>query len=445
MEAAATTITDPPKIIGRELQLDRLIGSGGFGEVYMALRTKLATNPKHDFTFPPRCVVKVMRRGLCSEDDVSAMNREVATLSSMDHPYIVPYIGAWVEAARGRFFGCYCLAMRYCEGGDLHGFIAQCIKEHRLPPVDVAVRIMAQVFSALNYSHSRRLIHRDIKPGNVFLTLQRSGVPDKAMVGDYGLVRSLEATRQLVKTRVGTPTYISPEIAAGEAYSTKTDIFSAGTMFYELLSLHRPFWRRCMTDKQLFRDVLNRDPMPQFRAYTSATYSSALADVVAACLTKHEDSRATAYDILVRLASPISTYVLAHAVPVYPEKDGQSTSPSPPRPPAASSAPDGDAPAATGTAAAAAADADDGATVRQRLERLFLVRHGTAVEARLSRLLSHNAELLFQVRVLVACRSHSADHLENGLAELLWAFPDAEVPFQEVVDLVMSDYHKLAA
>ncbi|CBZ28081.1 putative protein kinase [Leishmania mexicana MHOM/GT/2001/U1103] len=433
----ATPVTDPPKIIGRELHLDRLIGSGGFGEVYLAVRTKLATNPKHNFTFPAECVVKVMRRGLCTEEDVAAMNREVATLSSMDHPYIVPYIGAWVEAARGKFFGCYCLAMKYCEGGDLHGFIAQCIKVHRLPPVDVAVRIMAQVFSALNYSHSRRLIHRDIKPGNVFLTLQKSGMPDKAMVGDYGLVRSLEVTRQLVKTRVGTPTYISPEIAAGEAYSTKTDIFSAGTMFYELLSLHRPFWKRMMTDQQLFREVLHRDPMPQFRAYTSSVYGTALADVIEACLKKHEESRATAYDVLVRLISPITAYVLKYAIPVYPEKDALATS-SPPRPPAASSAPNCHA-------SAADVDADgEAATARQRLERLFLVRKGAAVGARLTRLLSHNAELLFQVRVLVACRSENTDHLENGLAELLWAFPDAEVPFQEVIDLVMSDYRQLA-
>ncbi|CAJ1028445.1 putative Protein tyrosine kinase/Protein kinase domain containing protein [Leishmania shawi] len=431
----AAPVTDPTKIIGRELHLDRLIGSGGFGEVYLAVRTKLATNPKHNFTFPAECVVKVMRRGLCTEEDVAAMNREVATLSSMDHPYIVPYIGAWVEAARGKFFGCYCLAMRYCEGGDLHGFIAHFIKNHRLPPVDVAVRIMAQVFSALNYSHSRRLIHRDIKPGNVFLTLQKSGMPDKAMVGDYGLVRSLDATRQLVKTRVGTPTYISPEIAAGEAYSTKTDIFSAGTMFYELLSLHRPFWKRMMTDQQLFREVLHRDPMPQFRAYTSAVYGTTLADVIEACLTKHEDSRATAYDVLVRLTSPITAYVLKYAIPVYPEKDAL-TATSSPHPPAASCAPD---------SLASLTKADGAAvTVRQRLERLFLIHKGTTVCARLTRLLSHNLELLFQVRVLVACRSDNTDHLENGLAELLWAFPDAEVPFQEVVDLVMCDYRKLA-
>ncbi|KAG5476557.1 hypothetical protein LSCM1_04272 [Leishmania martiniquensis] len=431
----AVPVTNPPKIIGRELHLDRLIGSGGFGEVYLAVRIKLATNPKHNFTFPAECVVKVMRRGLCTEEDVAAMSREVATLSSMDHPYIVPYIGAWVEAARGKFFGCYCLAMRYCEGGDLHEFIARCIRDHRLPPVDIAVRIMAQVFSALNYSHSRRLIHRDIKPGNVFLTLHKSGLPDKAMVGDYGLVRSLEVTRQLVKTRVGTPTYISPEIAAGEAYTTKTDIFSAGTMFYELLSLHRPFWKRMMTDQQLFREVLHRDPMPQFRAYTSGVYGTALADVIEACLAKHENNRATAYDVLVRLTSPITDYVLKYAIPVYPERDALTT-PSPPRPPATSLASD---------CKAAAAEADDAdATARQRLERLFLVRNGTTVGARLTRLLSHNTELLFQVRVLVACRHDDTDHLENGLAELLWAFPDAEVPFQEVIDLVMSDHHKLA-
>ncbi|KAG5476285.1 hypothetical protein LSCM4_05266 [Leishmania orientalis] len=434
----ATPVTNPPKIIGRELHLDRLIGSGGFGEVYVAVRIKLATNPKHSFTFPAECVVKVMRRGLCTAEDVAAMNREVATLSSMDHPYIVPYIGAWVEAARGKFFGCYCLAMRYCEGGDLHGFIARCIKDHRLPPVDIAVRFMAQVFSALNYSHSRRLIHRDIKPGNVFLTLQKSGVPDKAMVGDYGLVRSLEVTRQLVKTRVGTPTYISPEIAAGEAYSTKTDIFSAGTMFYELLSLHRPFWKRMMTDQQLFREVLHRDPMPQFRAHTSAVYGTTLADIIEACLAKHENNRATAYDVLVRLTSPITDYVLKYAIPVYPEKGtlAASSSSTPPRPPAASSVSDCNA-------SAAEADGAD-ATARQRLERLFLVRKGTTLSARLTRLLSHNVELLFQVRVLVACRSDDTDHLENGLAELLWAFPDEEVPFQEVIDLVMSDCRKLA-
>ncbi|KAG5502037.1 hypothetical protein JKF63_04314 [Porcisia hertigi] len=430
----ATAITNPPKIIGRELQLDRLIGSGGYGEVYMAVRIRLTANPKHNFTFPTECVVKVMRRGLCTDEDIIAMNREVATLSSMDHPYIVPYIGAWVEAARGKFFGCYCLAMRYCEGGDLHGFIARCTKSHRMPPVDVAVRIMAQVFSALNYSHSRRLIHRDIKPGNVFLTLQGSGVPDKAMVGDYGLVRSVEASRQLVHTRVGTPAYISPEIAAGEPYTTKTDVFSAGTMFYELLSLHRPFWRRTMTNQQLFHEVLNRDPMPQFRVYTNGVYSPLLADVIEACLTKHENVRATAYDVLVRLFSPITDYVLKHAIPVYPDKSAPDAS-SPPRPPAASSAPE---------IHKSVVKVGAPAKPHQWLEHLFFVRQGTTAAARLSRLLSHNVELLFQIRVMVACRCDKAEHLANGLAELLWAFPDAQVPFQEIMNLVMGDYRKLA-
>lgn len=427
----ANPITEPSRIIGRELQLDRLIGSGGFGEVYLAIRMATVPNPRHNITFPRQCVVKVMRSGRYAQEDAAQMQREMTALSSMDHPYVVPYIGAWIEASRGEFANCYCLAMRYCEGGDLHDFISRCVRARRAPPPDVTVRIMAQVFSALNYSHSRRLIHRDIKPGNVFLTLNSDGSIEKAMIGDYGLVRSLEATRQLVRTRVGTPTYISPEIAAGDAYTTKTDIFSAGTMFYELLCLHRPFWNRKLTDRELFGKVLNYDPMPRFRDYTKATYGSAIADVIAACLTKHEEPRATAYEVLVRLTSPIADFVRSNAIPVYPDRDTSPASP----PPAAT------ATATAAAAAAAAAKAADAGTVLERLGRLFLVPQGTSTEARLTRMLRHNHELHFLIGVLMACRGSNPEQLGAGLSELLWAFPDASLDPNDVMRLIMQDYH----
>lgn len=419
--------TDSYKIIGRELQVQRTVGSGGFGDVLLATRMRMDANPRHGFTFPPQCVVKVMRVGLCGQTELNLAEREVRVLKSLTHPNIVRYIGSWIEQARGPYQNRFCIALQYCEGGDVAALIRSCAERKRLLPVDVVVRLMAQVFSALNYSHSRHLIHRDIKPGNVFLSSRggEAGVVGDAVVGDFGLVRSLEVTCETVASRVGTPSYVSPEIVAGEPYTAKTDIFSAGAMFYELLTYHSPFWRRGLSQQENFKRVLNYDPMPHMRAHASEVYGTALIDVVEACLAKVERERASAYDVLVRLTSPVALYVRNNAIPVYVEKAAVADAPPASPPPAARASP----PSATAAASphvvlAAEPTTEEGGTpkkaeaVRDALTALFLEDKPSSVTGQLASLLSNHSALYVQIRVLLALHGANREDVLRKLHSL---------------------------
>ncbi|KPA74061.1 putative protein kinase [Leptomonas pyrrhocoris] len=417
-----TSKTDCLKILGRELQVQRMVGSGGFGDALLVTRMRADANPRHGFTFPPQCVVKVMRVGLCGQTELDLAQREVRVLKSLTHPNIVRYIGSWIEQSRGPYQNRFCIALQYCEGGDVATLIRRCAGSGRLLPADTAVRLMAQVFSALNYSHSRRLIHRDIKPGNVFLTECGADAVGDAVVGDFGLVRALEVTCESVASRVGTPSYISPEIVAGETYTGKTDIFSAGAMFYELLTCHSPFWRRRCSQQENFKRVLHFDPMPYMRANAEKVYGAAVTDVIGRCLAKKESERVSAYDVLVRVVSPISAFVRSNAIPVYVEKLAQP--PPPPPPPAARASPPS-AQASPDRAESPSGDAAAGGrkrTTREQLRALFLEESPMTPAGRLAALLGDDEELLVLLRVALAYHGNDPEQLARRLRGIFREF-----------------------
>jgi serine/threonine protein kinase len=409
------------RILGRELQVLRTVGSGGFGDALLVTRMRIEPNPRHGFTFPPQCVVKVMRVGLCGQTELEQAQREVRVLKSLTHPNIVRYIGSWIEQSRGQYQHRFCIALQYCEGGDVATLIRKCVESKRLLPTDVVVRLMAQVFSALNYSHSRHLIHRDIKPGNVFLTERSDGAVGDAVVGDFGLVRSLEVTCEMVATRVGTPSYVSPEIISGEPYTSKTDIFSAGTMFYELLTCHSPFWRRGLSQQENFKRVLHYDPIPHMRTHNKECYGDALTTVVAACLAKTEKERASAYDVLVYITSPITAFVRSNAIPVYVERAVIVPPAARASPPSATAAPPHFAPPPV-TGIVRTGSLRNASAVRDALCELFLNDPPLSAPGRLTALLSEQTLLLVQIRVLLAFDGHDRELLKRQLCNLLQAF-----------------------
>ncbi|KEG07657.1 protein kinase, partial [Trypanosoma grayi] len=249
-------------VLGREVVLADALGAGANGTVYLATPVN-ASDEANQFSYPSRFVVKVIRKGTWPPGYAEAIMKEINAVRSLRHPFIVSYVGAWMEAGFGEHRGAVCLAMTYCDGGDMHNMIREYSKRDEYVPGDLVVRIMMQVLSALNHSHAHHIIHRDIKPANLFLVrdggASSSGVA-KALVGDYGLARPLELTVEMARTRVGTPCYCSPEIVAGEAYTTKTDVFSAGVTFFELMTRRRPFWEKGYTEQQAFYAILHTDP-----------------------------------------------------------------------------------------------------------------------------------------------------------------------------------------
>ncbi len=214
--SGGSPIGDPSKI-GRYTILGRL-GQGGFGRVYLAHEDDLDRSVAIKVPNPER---------ITDPEDVEAFLVEARILAKLDHPNIVPVHDV------GRTDDGLCFVVsKLIEGSDLAVKIVQA----RLSFGESA-ELVAIIADALHYAHTRGLVHRDIKPANILI--DASGKPS---VADFGLALRDEDYGKGGRLG-GTPAYMSPEQAKGEGHRVdgRSDIFSLGVVFYELLTGRRPF------------------------------------------------------------------------------------------------------------------------------------------------------------------------------------------------------------
>ena len=219
-----------PTLVGGRYELGELLGRGGMAEVRKGTDTRLG-----------RIVaVKRLRTDLASDATFQArFRREAQSSASLNHPSIVAVYDTGEEpapdGATGQSVAQPYIVMEYVAGRTLRDIL----REGRKILPERALEITSGVLSALDYSHRAGIIHRDIKPGNVMLT--PSG---DVKVMDFGIARAIsDASSAMTQTAavVGTAQYLSPEQARGETVDSRSDVYSAGCLVYELLTGRPPF------------------------------------------------------------------------------------------------------------------------------------------------------------------------------------------------------------
>ncbi len=214
-------------LIGGRYELGELLGRGGMAEVRKGTDTRLG-----------RVVaIKRLRTDLASDATFQArFRREAQSSASLNHPAIVAVYDTGEEPATdGTGVSQPYIVMEYVAGRTLR----EILREGRKILPERALEITSGVLSALDYSHRAGIIHRDIKPGNVMLT--PSG---DVKVMDFGIARAIsDASSTMTQTAavVGTAQYLSPEQARGETVDSRSDVYSAGCLLYELLTGRPPF------------------------------------------------------------------------------------------------------------------------------------------------------------------------------------------------------------
>jgi hypothetical protein len=207
-------------MVGRQIgvyRLDRELGHGGMGAVYLATRA--------DEQFTSRVAIKLLHRGLQTEQAISRFRDERQILAALEHPNIVRLLDGGSTAEHLPY-----LVMEYVRGTPITAYARA-----RGLAVRERVALFRQVCSAIHYAHGKLIVHRDLKPSNILVT------EDGAVkLLDFGIAKLLDATgRREAHTVAGmmplTPDYASPEQVRGEQITTATDVYSLGVVLYELI------------------------------------------------------------------------------------------------------------------------------------------------------------------------------------------------------------------
>ncbi len=258
-----------------------LLGAGGMGEVYRARDPRLGRD----------VALKVLSSDVAGEPvRLKRFLREAQVVASLNHPHIVTIYST--EEAGGAPF----ITMELVEGRTL----AALLQPEGMPLVTF-LDVAAQIADALTAAHQKQITHRDLKPGNVMIDAN-----DRVKVLDFGLARVVESEAAILSTAeteamltregtvVGTVPYMSPEQVAGQQIDSRSDLFSLGVIFYEMLSGVRPFQNDSMA---LVISAILRDTPPAL-VELRADVPEALARLVSRCLEKRpEDRIQTARDV----------------------------------------------------------------------------------------------------------------------------------------------------
>ena len=262
---------------GRYEILDKL-GEGAMGVVYRA----------RDLALGRAVALKMLSEEFAAEEELhQRFRREVEAVGQLSHPNIVSVYD--MDETDGRLY----MAMELLEGDDLRTLI------ERQAAISLAerVRIFLQICAGLGYAHARGIVHRDIKPANILVSAR-----GQVKLLDFGLAR-LGSRASITRRGVilGTPDYMAPEQAQGRAIDARTDLFSAGAVFYEFLTLQKPF--RGKTLHAVLYQIISGEPEAVLSA--NPEVPARLAAVVHRMLSKEPERRYASMEEVARELRPL--------------------------------------------------------------------------------------------------------------------------------------------
>ena len=198
------------------------IGKGSFGTVYLCQNLKLKE----------LCVIKRINLSKLDDKEKEETINESKILQKLDHQNIIKFIEVFIEKKSQTTLN---IVTEYADDGDLSQKINSQPKKN-LFPENLILDYFTQICLALKHIHDKKIIHRDLKSQNIFLT--KKGL---IKIGDFGVAKNLKNTWKKASTMIGTPYYLSPEIVLSKPYSFKSDIWSLGVLLYEMMCLKMPF------------------------------------------------------------------------------------------------------------------------------------------------------------------------------------------------------------
>mmetsp|Transcript_38789 Transcript_38789/g.91213 ORF Transcript_38789/g.91213 Transcript_38789/m.91213 type:complete len:521 (+) Transcript_38789:143-1705(+) len=229
-------------------------------------------------------VAKCISLAALNDHDQDLAHQEVFLLQTFNHPYIVGYRDSFLIEGANTLV----IVMEYCNAGDLRKAIKEKVKCQEHFAEEQVMTWFVQLCLALQYIHSEKVLHRDLKTSNIFLCNADSSL---VKLGDFGISRILECTSDAAVTMVGTPYYMSPEVCRNEPYGVKSDIWALGCVLYELCMLRFAFESSSLHGL-VYKIVSGHyEPIPSF-------YSPAINQMLSRLLEKQADGRPLASEIL---------------------------------------------------------------------------------------------------------------------------------------------------
>jgi len=256
------------QIIMDKYKVVKEIGRGGFGRALLVKST--VTNELK--------VVKEMKLDCIPENQREQAFNEIEILSSLKHTNIIRYRGC--SKQKNKLF----ILMDYADKGDLMSMMKN--QNGVFVSEDRILDWFVQICLAIKYVHDRKILHRDLKPQNIFMS-----EGDIIKLGDFGISKALDNTSEMANTAIGTPHYTSPEICIGKRYNAKSDIWSLGVILYELMTFKKPFNGLCIAE--IMQNILYKNYKP-----ISSMYSKEICELVHLLLNKNPDNRPGINEIL---------------------------------------------------------------------------------------------------------------------------------------------------